>query len=100
MEMVEKYGADALRLYLLSSPVMQAENLSFSESGVDEVAKKNLGRLGNVLAFYKLYENPTAPHLKNAKKLRRRLIFFLATSSTPLSEKLKFSACMTGDESR
>ncbi len=60
MKIVEKYGADALRLYLLSSPVMQSENLSFSESGVDEVAKKNIGRLGNVVAFYKLYKNETA----------------------------------------
>ncbi|MFA6408406.1 MAG: isoleucine--tRNA ligase [Candidatus Paceibacterota bacterium] len=55
MLMVDKYGADALRFYLLSSPVVQAENLSFSESGVDEVAKKNVGRLMNVLAFYQLY---------------------------------------------
>ncbi len=59
MEIVEKYGADALRLYLLSSPVMQAENLAFSEGGVDEVNKKNIGRLTNVLAFYKLYEDDT-----------------------------------------
>jgi len=58
MKVVEKYGADALRLYLLSSPVMQAENLAFSEAGVDEVAKKNIGRLMNVLAFYTLYEDP------------------------------------------
>ena len=57
MDVVEKYGADALRFYLLSSPVMQAENLNFSEKGVDEAAKKNLGRLANVLAFYKLYED-------------------------------------------
>jgi len=57
MEVVDKYGADALRMYLLASPVMQAENLSFSEKGVDEMAKKNIGRLGNVLAFYKLYAN-------------------------------------------
>lgn len=59
MDIVHKYGADALRLYLLSSPVMQAENLSFSEQGVDEMAKKNLGRLNNVLVFYKLYEDGT-----------------------------------------
>ena len=51
MEVVDKYGADALRLYLLSSPVMQAENLAFAEKGVDEIARKNIGRLGNVLAF-------------------------------------------------
>ena len=59
MEVVEKYGADALRLYLLTSPVVQAENLNFSEDGVDEVAKKNVGRLSNVLSFYKLYKNET-----------------------------------------
>src|ERR1035437_337628 len=59
LEVVEKYGADAMRLYLLMSPVVQAEDLAFSESGVDEVAKKNIGRLSNVLAFYKLYGNET-----------------------------------------
>jgi isoleucyl-tRNA synthetase len=61
MEVIEKYGADALRLYLLSSPVMQSENLAFSETGVDEIMKKNVGRLHNVLAFYQLYENGTEP---------------------------------------
>jgi len=78
MEIVEKYGADALRLYLLSSPVMQAENLSFSESGVDEVAKKNLGRLGNVLAFYKLYENGTARDWKSTHILDQWILARLA----------------------
>lgn len=60
MAMVEKYGADAVRFYLLASPVVQAENLAFSEVGVDEVAKKNLGRLMNVLAFYQLYAGDPA----------------------------------------
>ncbi len=60
MQVVDKYGADALRYYLLSSPVVQAENLNFSEKGVDENLKKNLGRLNNVLAFWKLYDDGTA----------------------------------------
>ncbi|MBI4133062.1 class I tRNA ligase family protein, partial [Candidatus Uhrbacteria bacterium] len=60
-DVVERYGADALRLYLLSSPVVQAENLAFSEDGVDEIAKKNIGRLRNVLAFYELYADGTVP---------------------------------------
>lgn len=59
MDVVERYGADALRLYLLSSPVMRAENMAFLESGVDEMAKKNIGRLRNVLAFYELYADGT-----------------------------------------
>ena len=55
MEIINKYGADALRLYLLSSPAVRAENLNFSEKGVDEVYKKNILRLWNVYNFYELY---------------------------------------------
>ncbi|MEK7390553.1 MAG: class I tRNA ligase family protein, partial [Patescibacteria group bacterium] len=36
----DKYGVDALRFYLLSSPLMKSEDLNFSEKGVDEVYKK------------------------------------------------------------
>lgn len=74
MEIVDRYGADALRLYLLSSPVTQAENLSFSESGVDEIVKKNIGRLANVLAFYKLYEDDTVRDHTSANVLDRWII--------------------------
>lgn len=56
-QVMEKYGADAVRFYMLSSPVVQAENLLFSEKSVDEIVKKNISRLYNVLAFYQLYEN-------------------------------------------
>eukprot|EP00899_Mesostigma_viride_P008929 jgi/Mesvir1/18037/Mv09357-RA.2 len=34
MELVDKYGADALRLYLINSPVVRAEPLRFKEEGV------------------------------------------------------------------
>jgi isoleucyl-tRNA synthetase len=36
---VHKYGADALRLYLINSPVVRAENLRFKEDGVRDVLK-------------------------------------------------------------
>jgi len=52
---IEKYGADAIRFYLLTSPAVRAEDARFSEKGADEVAKKVLGRLDNVLNFYLLY---------------------------------------------
>ncbi len=74
MEVVEKYGADALRFYLLSSPVMQAENLSFAEKGVDEVARKNIGRLGNVLSFYQLYADGTARGTESVHVLDRWIL--------------------------
>ena len=31
-EVINKYGADAMRFYMLSSPAVQAESLSFSEN--------------------------------------------------------------------
>lgn len=34
---LKKYGADALRLYLINSPVLRAETLKFKEEGVREV---------------------------------------------------------------
>ncbi|HBU28162.1 TPA: isoleucine--tRNA ligase [Candidatus Uhrbacteria bacterium] len=55
MEVVERYGADALRMYLMSSPVVNAENLRFKESGVKEVSNKFVGTLNNVLSFYQLF---------------------------------------------
>ena len=53
---MEQYGADALRYYLLTSPVMQAENLSFNDDAVKEAMQKVVMLLNNILSFYKLYE--------------------------------------------
>ncbi|MCO5588900.1 hypothetical protein L7F22_042861 [Adiantum nelumboides] len=39
MEIVHKFGADALRLYLINSPVVRAEPLRFKEEGVFAVVK-------------------------------------------------------------
>eukprot|EP00803_Ostreobium_quekettii_P004677 evm.model.scf_312.8 EVM.evm.TU.scf_312.8 scf_312:69741-82588(+) len=39
VELVNKYGADALRLYLINSPVVRAEELKFKEEGVFGVVK-------------------------------------------------------------
>jgi len=36
-EVWNKCGADALRLYLINSPIVQAENLRFKEEGVKDV---------------------------------------------------------------
>uniref|UniRef100_A0A0X3PAM1 Isoleucine--tRNA ligase, cytoplasmic n=1 Tax=Schistocephalus solidus TaxID=70667 RepID=A0A0X3PAM1_SCHSO len=39
MEVIAKHGADSLRLYLINSPVVRAQNLRFFESGVRDVVK-------------------------------------------------------------
>ncbi len=51
----DKYGVDAIRFYLLASPVMRSEDMNFTERGLDEVFKKIILRLKNTVAFYELY---------------------------------------------
>jgi isoleucyl-tRNA synthetase len=57
LNIMEKYGADALRLYLLSSPVVSAENFNFSDEGVKENYQKVVLLLQNILKFYNLYKS-------------------------------------------
>ncbi|MBI5230456.1 MAG: isoleucine--tRNA ligase [Candidatus Magasanikbacteria bacterium] len=52
---IERYGVDALRYYLMTSVVMQADNLFFSEREVDGVYKKIVLILSNVVSFYELF---------------------------------------------
>ena len=55
MDVVNTYSADAMRYYLLSSSATRAEDLKFSNKGVDEVLKKVIMRLQNVYAFFEMY---------------------------------------------
>jgi isoleucyl-tRNA synthetase len=55
MELAEKYGADAIRFYMVNSPVVRGEELRFSTQGVDEVFKKMTLRIDNVRSFYEMY---------------------------------------------
>ena len=57
MGVVEKYGADSLRYFLVTSPAVTAEEVSFSEKNLDEINKKIFNRLDNVYTFYKTYSD-------------------------------------------
>ena len=56
-DLIDTHGADAVRLYMLASPVVRGENLNFSEDGVAEISRKVMGRLMNVCSFYELYKD-------------------------------------------
>lgn len=49
---IDKYGSDALRLYLINSPVVRAETLRFKEAGVREIVAKVLLPLWNCYKFF------------------------------------------------
>ncbi|MEX0918830.1 MAG: class I tRNA ligase family protein [Candidatus Paceibacterota bacterium] len=53
--MINQYGADALRLYLLGLPAVHGDDASFFSDSLAETYRRNILRLENVLAFYQLY---------------------------------------------
>ena len=54
---LDSYGADALRAYLVSSPVVRGEPLRFSETGIKEVVRSVMLPLQNALSFFVTYAN-------------------------------------------
>jgi len=52
---LDAYGADALRAYLITSPAVRAEPLRFSEEGVREVVRTVVLPLWNAFSFFTTY---------------------------------------------
>src|SRR3989344_3560703 len=57
MILINKYGVDALRFYLMSSPVMNSDDLIFSDKSVEEAYKKIILLVYNSLNFYESCKN-------------------------------------------
>ena len=70
---INKYGVDALRFFMFTVNA-PGESKNFDERLVDEIVKKNLGRLGNVLSFWKLYDNGTVRDWKSTNVLDQWII--------------------------
>lgn len=56
-EILNKLGADALRLFLINSPAVKAEDLRFSEKGVMEMSRAVLLPFWNAYSFFVTYAN-------------------------------------------
>ena len=54
-EMIDKYGADALRLYLLNSPALKAEEMRMTENGIKESLRAVIIPLWNAYSFFATY---------------------------------------------
>jgi len=52
---ISKYGADAIRLYLLNCPAVRGEDLRFSEKGVEQVLRQVLIPFWNSFVFLSTY---------------------------------------------
>lgn len=79
-DVMNQYGADALRLYLIDSPVIRAEELRFSEAGVKDIVRKVLLKWWNAYSFYDSYAridqfSPGRPgEIPNSKNILDRWI--------------------------
>jgi len=57
MEVINSFGADALRLFLVHSAVVKADDLRYSDEGVREVMKSIIIPLWNAYSFFVTYAN-------------------------------------------
>lgn len=55
--LMDKWGADPFRFHLMSSVVMQAEDLSFRDDDVREAHNRVVGTLWNSYKFFELYKD-------------------------------------------
>lgn len=66
---IDKEGADALRLFLMASPAVHAEDVNFSEKSVSETQSKIMGRFRNSAAFYEMYFSGEKAHAESTNIL-------------------------------
>ncbi|MBL8026118.1 MAG: isoleucine--tRNA ligase, partial [Fibrobacteres bacterium] len=76
---MENYGADSLRMYLINSPVVRAEDLKFSEAGIKEILKSVMIPFWNAYNFFVEYAitdnwNPEKDHITSCNELDRWIL--------------------------
>jgi isoleucyl-tRNA synthetase len=88
---MRQYGSDALRLYLINSPVVRAEPLRFKESGVKEVVQKVLLPLWN---SYKFFEGQVAL-LKKVEGVDYQWDPAMESSNTNVMDRWILASCQS-----
>jgi isoleucyl-tRNA synthetase len=88
---MDRYGSDALRLYLINSPVVRAEPLRFKESGVKEIVGKVLLPLWN---SYKFFEGQVAL-LKKTSRIDYMFDPKLEATNTNVMDRWILASCQS-----
>jgi isoleucyl-tRNA synthetase len=61
-DVIKKYGSDIMRLYLLSSPIVHADPLFYSDDQVGQMKKKIIPYINGVMFFHEHYINFSKSH--------------------------------------
>jgi isoleucyl-tRNA synthetase len=80
--MLQKYGGDALRLYLMGSTVMQGEDLVISEIAYKDQIKGFLIPLWNVIKYFTMYANVDNWEKSSTNKKSENILDMWALSLT------------------
>jgi isoleucyl-tRNA synthetase len=96
MVVFDSHGADALRLFLLSSPVVRGEDLKFSEDAITEALRSVMIPIWNAHGFLVTYANidgwrpqdPPAPPVKPASPLDRWILSSLSAMVEEIREHM------------
>jgi len=81
-KVMETYGADAMRFYLINSPVVKADDMRFSEKGISDVIRNMILPIWNSYSFFVTYANidkwtPETLNLKSTSKLDKWILSLL-----------------------
>jgi isoleucyl-tRNA synthetase len=85
-DVINEHGADALRAYLINSPLVRAEPMRFSESGVRDVVRSVVLPLWNAYSFFATYASvdswtpPAQPTPVSDRSFMDRWIISMAQS--------------------
>ncbi len=87
LKIIDKFGADTIRFYMLASPVMNAENFCFSDKGLEETYKKIIILLYNVSNFYQDYQQKGDENYKESNDLMDKWIISRTEKLNEISQK-------------
>jgi isoleucyl-tRNA synthetase len=90
-ELMDRFGADALRLHLMGSVVMQGEDLNFRDEDVRESHNRVIGILWNSYKFFELYKADleNSEHAESPHILDRWILLRLRQTAAAMTEALE-----------
>jgi len=88
MKLIDQYGADALRLYMMSSTVMKSENLSFDKQEVADLRRKVFVIWWNMISFFKLFANQEVDVTTLPEKAEHIMDQWLLSAFNSLNKKV------------
>jgi isoleucyl-tRNA synthetase len=96
-QVLDEYGADALRAYLIDSPVVRGEPLRFSERGLKEIVRTVVLPFWNALSFFTTYaevdgfdpRRSTAPAVAERPDIDRWVLSVLQSLTADVNREME-----------